>query len=63
MLQAEFPTFPTFPTSYIYNNREICNINEKISGISLNSGKQKEAKELEHFKKENEKKTLIIKSL
>ena len=38
-------------------------MNEKILGIFLNSGKQKETKELEHLRMENENKTLIIKSL
>lgn len=43
--------------------REIFNINKKISEISLNSGKDKELKELENLKTENENKFLIIKSL
>ena len=42
---------------------EISDINGKILGIFLNSGKQKETKELEHLKKENENKTLTMKSL
>ena len=57
MLQAEFLTFTNFVMG------EISNMNEKISGIFLNTGKQKETKELEHLKTENENKTLIIKSL
>ena len=31
----------------------ISNMNEKISGMFSNSGKQKETKELEHLKMEN----------
>ena len=42
---------------------QISNINGKILGIRLSTGKQKETKELEHLKMENENKTLIIKSL
>ena len=57
MLQAEFLTFKKFFMG------EISNMNEKISGIFLNSGKQKESKELEHLETRNENKTLIIKSL
>ena len=38
---------------------EISNVNEKISGIFLNSGKQKKTKEFEYLKMENENKTLI----
>ena len=38
-------------------------MNEKISAIFLNLGKQKETKELKYLNKENENKTLIIKSL
>ena len=57
MLQAEFLTFKDFVKG------EISNMNTKISGIFLNSGKQKETKELENLKTENENKTLIIKSV
>ena len=57
MLQAEFLTFKKFFMG------EISNMHEKISGIFLNSGKQKESKELEHLETRNENKTLIIKSL
>ena len=56
MLQAEFLTFKNFVMGVISN------MNEKISGIFLNSAKQKETKELEHLKMEKENKTLIIKS-
>ena len=56
MLQAEFLAFKHFVMG------EISNMNEKISWIFLNSGKQKETKELEHLKMEDDK-TLIIKSL
>ena len=42
---------------------EISDINGKILGVFLNSGKQKETKELEHLKRENENKTLTMKSL
>ena len=38
-------------------------MNKKILKIFLNSGKQKEAKELENLKTENNNKTLIVKSL
>ena len=57
MLQAELLIFKNFVMG------ETANMNEKISGIFLNSGKQKETKELEHLRMENENKTLIIKSL
>ena len=57
MLQAEFLTFKNFAVG------EFSNKNEKISEIFLNSGKQKETKELEHLKTENGNKTLIIKSI
>ena len=57
MLQAEFLTFKKFFMG------EISNKNEKISGIFLDSGKQKESKELEYLETENENKTLIMKSL
>ena len=57
MLQAEFLTFKNFVMG------EISNMNEKIAGIFLNSGKRKETKELEYLKTENENKTLIIKNL
>ena len=57
MLQAEFLTFKKFFMG------EISNMNEKISAIFSNSGKQKESKELEHLETGNENKTLIIKSL
>ena len=57
MLQAEFLTFKDFVMG------ESSNMNTKISGIFLNSGKQKETKELENLKTENENKTLIIKSV
>ena len=56
MLQAEFLTFKNFVMG------PISNMNEKISGIFLNSAKQKKTKELEHLKMEKENKTLIIKS-
>ena len=42
---------------------EISNKNEKVSGIFLNSGKQKGTTEPQHIKIENENKTLIIRSL
>ena len=35
---------------------EISSINGKIWGLLFNSGKQREDKELEHLKRENEKK-------
>ena len=57
MLQAEFLSFKIFVM------RDISNMNEKISGIFLNTGKQKETKELEYLKTENVNKTLIIKRL
>ena len=57
MLQAEFLTFKNFAVG------EFSNKNEKISEIFLNSGKQKETKELEYLKTENGNKTLIIKSI
>ena len=57
MLQAEFLSFKNFVM------RDISNMNEKISGIFLNTGKQKETKELEYLKTENVNKTLIIKRL
>ena len=41
---------------------EISNVNEKISGIFLNSGKQKKTKEFEYLKMENENKTLITRN-
>ena len=41
---------------------EISNVNEKISGIFLNLGKQKKTKELEYLKMKNENKTLIIRN-
>ena len=42
---------------------EISNKNEKVSGIFLNSGKQKGTTEPQQIKIENENKTLIIRSL
>ena len=41
---------------------EISNVNEKISEIFLNLGKQKKTKELEYLKMKNENKTLIIRN-
>ena len=57
MFQTEFLTFINFVIG------EISNMNEEISGIFLNSLKQKEIKELKQLKMKNENKTLIIKSL
>ena len=57
MLQTDFLTFKNFVME------EISSMNEKISWIFLNSGKQKETKELKHLKIENETKTLINKKL
>ena len=48
--QAEFLTFKNFAME------GISDMNEKISGIFLNSEKQKETKELEYLKTENENK-------
>ena len=54
IFQAKFLTSKNFAMG------EISNMNAKISGLLLNSGKQKETKKLEHLKTENENKTLII---
>lgn len=42
---------------------KVSNLNRKISKMCLNSGKHKEAKEVENLKTENENKIWIIKSL
>ena len=52
--QAGFLTFKNFGMG------ESSNMNQKISGIFLNSRKLKETKETGHLKTENVNKTLII---